>query len=126
MKRIIAVLAGLFIGFSALAQADLVGNKSSKLYFPDSCSVVKLIKKDNIVNFKTEAQAKAAGYTASSKCQSQDDLPAYFGNKSSKLFFPVGCSVVAEIKDENKVGFNTQADALSAGYKLSSKCPATK
>ncbi len=122
-KLILAVLGVLVIGFSGLVQADVVGNKSSKLFFPPDCSYAKLIKKENQVTFKSPADAVAAGYAASSKCQSTAvDTVAFVGNKSSKLFFPANCSYVKLIKDDNKVSFKSSADAVAAGYKASSKC----
>lgn len=125
MNKLVTALAGvLVLGFTGIAHADFVGNKDSKFFFPDTCSYVKLIKKDNVVNFKTAADATAAGYKASSKCKS--DAPAatvtFVGNKSSKLFFPANCPVIKLIKADNKVVFNSAADAVAAGYKASSKC----
>lgn len=124
MKRLMLAVTGLVIfSFTGLAHADFVGNKDSKFFFPENCSYVKLIKKENIVNFKTSADAVAAGYKASTKCKSDASTPpAFVGNKSSKLFFPADCSYVKLIKDENKVTFNSSAEALAAGYKASSKC----
>ena len=124
MKKLMVAVTGLFIlSFAGLAQADFVGNKSSKFFFPDNCSYVKLIKKENIVNFKTPAEAAAAGYKASSKCNAgKPDAAAFIGNKSSKLFFSADCSYVKLIKDDNKVSFKSSSDAIAAGYKASSKC----
>jgi methylphosphotriester-DNA--protein-cysteine methyltransferase len=128
MKKVFLTLVGvLVIGFAGVSHADFVGNKSSKLFFPDTCSYVKLIKKDNVVNFKTSADAVAAGFKASSKCQADtSDAVVFVGNKSSKLFFKADCSYVKLIKDENKVSFKTSADALAAGFKASSKCSDSK
>jgi len=124
MKKLVsAVLGMLVLGFTSVVHADFVGNKDSKFFFPDNCSYVKLIKKGNQVSFKTAADAIAAGYKASSKCKSDAiTAPAFVGNKSSKLFFPADCSFVKLIKDDNKVTFNSTADAIAAGYKASSKC----
>ncbi len=124
MNKLVTVLVGaLVLGFTGAAHADFVGNKDSKFFFPDTCSYVKLIKKDNVVNFKTAADAVAAGYKASSKCKPDAASTVTFvGNKSSKLFFPSNCSVVKLIKDDNKVSFGSAADAVAAGYKASSKC----
>ena len=123
MKKLLLVLGTLILGFNGLVVADVVGNKDSKFFFPSDCSYVKLIKKDNIVTFKTPADAIAAGYKASSKCQATgSDKVSFVGNKSSKLFFPSDCSYVKMIKDENKVTFKSTADAIAAGYKASSKC----
>ena len=123
MKKLILVLGVVILGFSGVVQADVIGNKDSKFFFPADCSYVKLIKKDNIVTFKTAADALAAGYKASSKCQAAAmDTTSFVGNKTSKLFFPSDCSYVKMIKGENKVTFKSSADALAAGYKASSKC----
>ncbi|MFI5205809.1 MAG: Ada metal-binding domain-containing protein [Candidatus Paceibacterales bacterium] len=122
-KLMLAVAGVLLLGFTGSVHADVIGNKDSKFFFPENCSYVKLIKKANVVTFKTAADAVAAGYKASSKCKSADSVTMTFvGNKSSKLFFPANCSYVKLIKVENKVVFNTFADALAAGYKASSKC----
>ena len=128
MKKLMAVITGLFVlGLTGLAQADFVGNKASKFFFPDSCSYVKLIKKENTVTFKTSAEAQAAGYKPSSKCKADvPDTAVFTGNKSSKLFFPADCSYAKLIKDENKVPFTDAKSALAAGYKLSSKCSDSK
>jgi methylphosphotriester-DNA--protein-cysteine methyltransferase len=123
MKRIGLLTGALVLSFSVLSQAAFVGNKTSKLFFPDTCSYVKLIKKDNVVNFKTAADALAAGYKASSKCEGDVSTPAFVGNKSSKLFFPSSCSYVKFIKQTNLVTFNSAAEATAAGYKASDKCP---
>lgn len=128
MKKLMVVVVGLLVlSFIGPAHAGYVGNKDSKFFFPDTCSYAKLIKKDNVVNFKTAADAIAAGYKASSKCQEDAAAAgAFVGNKSSMLFFPADCSVVKLIKDDNKVTFKTSADALAAGFKASSKCSDTK
>jgi len=128
MQKLTQVLVGLvFLSFTGLAHADFVGNKSSKFFFPDTCSYVKMIKADNKVVFKTSADAVAAGYKLSSKCKADDSAKVSFvGNKSSKLFFPADCSYVKLIKDENKVSFSSSADALAAGFKASTKCTDAK
>ena len=93
MKKLILVLGVVILGFNGVVQADVIGNKDSKFFFPADCSYVKLIKKDNIVTFKTAADAVAAGYKASSKCKAAAmDTTSFVGNKSSKLFFPSDCS----------------------------------
>jgi methylphosphotriester-DNA--protein-cysteine methyltransferase len=125
MKKSIAIITGLFIlVFTGLAHADFIGNKSSKFFFPDTCSYAKKVKKVNVVKFKTAADAVAAGYKLSSKCQSEAPVAMFIGNKDSKLFFPANCGIVKLIKDANKVDFTSAADATAAGYKASSKCTA--
>ena len=86
-----------------------------------------MIKKENVVNFKTAADAMAAGFKASSKCKPAEELAMpVVANKSSKLFFPPDCSVVKMIKDDNKVTFKSSAEAIAAGYKASTKCSEDK
>lgn len=44
----------------------IVASKSGTKYYYESCSEVNRIKKENLVYFKSEAEAKANGYDASS------------------------------------------------------------
>ena len=117
-------MAGLFVlSFTGLVHADYIGNKDSKFFFPENCSYVKMIKKDHRIVFKTSKEAMRAGYKISSKCKDvEPEVIVFVGNRSSKMYFPANCSYVKMIKDENKVTFRSDKEALAAGYKVSSKC----
>ncbi len=123
-KSIAAAIVGLFIlSLTGPAQADYIGNRDSKYFFPENCSYVKMIKKDHRVFFRTSKEALAAGFKMSSKCKDVNpEVVMFVGNKSSKMYFPVNCSYVKMIKDENKIDFKSSREALTAGYTMSSKC----
>ena len=47
---------------------------------------------------------------------------AYVASKNGKKYYPASCSVVSNIKQENRVYFATEAAAIAAGYSLSATC----
>lgn len=49
-------------------------------------------------------------------------LPAYIGNKNSKVFHKNTCGSVPEIISKNMVDFNTREEAEKAGYKPCGSC----
>ncbi len=49
-------------------------------------------------------------------------LPAYIGNKNSKVLHKPTCGSVSEMTDKNKVSFNTREEAEKAGYKPCGSC----
>jgi len=46
----------------------------------------------------------------------------YFASSRGKKYYPVGCSAGDSLKQENRIYFETSADAEKAGYTLSSSC----
>ena len=80
-----AVVVGLsMLGFTGLAHADFVGNKDSKIFHSDDCSMVKQMKDSNKVVFKTAAEATKAGYTACKKCNAEN-AKAMKSDKADKM-----------------------------------------
>ncbi len=59
--------------------------------------------------FSTEAYANTAGKN-------------FFASSKGSKYYPLGCSAGNNIKQENKIYFNTREDAEGAGYELSSAC----
>lgn len=47
---------------------------------------------------------------------------AYFASKIGKKYYSIGCSGGKSIKQENRIYFNTEAEAQAAGYEKSSTC----
>ena len=47
---------------------------------------------------------------------------AYVASKNGTKYYPVGCSGVNRIKEENKVYFTTIKEAVSAGYGPAANC----
>jgi methylphosphotriester-DNA--protein-cysteine methyltransferase len=121
MKKLFAILAGvLCLGWVSVAQADFVGNKDSKVFHSEQCYLIKSMKAENKITFKTAADALKEGYTACKKCNPAD--VAFVGNKDSKVYHKPDCRLVAKMKSENVVNFATKDDAEKGGYKACSIC----
>ena len=122
MKKLLATfLAGLFVvAIAGSAYADFVGNKTSKTFHTEDCPVVKLMKAENKVVFKTAEEALKAGYTACQKCNPAD--LSLVGNKSSLTYHKSTCRLVASMKPENKIALKSVDEATKAGYKPCAIC----
>lgn len=59
--------------------------------------------------------------TSSYESKSISDY-AYIGNANSKKFHKASCSSVRDMKDYNKVGFDSRSEAISAGYDPCKRC----
>ena len=46
----------------------------------------------------------------------------FFASSKGKNYYPLGCSAGKSLKLENRVYFNSSAEAEKAGYKLSGSC----
>ena len=47
---------------------------------------------------------------------------AFFASSRGTKYYPLGCSAGQNIKQENRIYFNTAEEAEKAGYSLSSSC----
>jgi predicted membrane protein len=47
---------------------------------------------------------------------------SFVASKQGKKYFPVDCGTAKAIKEENKVYFGSEAEAVSAGYERSLTC----
>ena len=125
-NKLVAAVVGIFVlGFGGFAHADFVGNKDSKIFHNEACPMVKMMKADNKVAFKTADEAVKIGYTACKKCALKDKAAAkamFVGNKGSMMYHKATCSMVVKIKEDNVEGFATEEEAEKAGYKACSKC----
>ena len=59
--------------------------------------------------------------TSSSGSRSYSDY-AYIGNANSRKFHKSSCSSVRDMKDYNKVGFDSRSEAIDAGYQPCKRC----
>lgn len=59
--------------------------------------------------------------TSSYESKSISDY-AYIGNANSKKFHKASCSSVRDMKDYNKVGFDSRSEAIDAGYDPCKRC----
>lgn len=46
----------------------------------------------------------------------------FFASKNGTVFYPLACPSGDRIADENRVYFETEKEALEAGYKVSARC----
>lgn len=75
-------------------------------------------------NFGTSGAAqKVAPVRSSSSSGSRDysDSP-YIGNANSRKFHKSSCSSVRDMRDYNKVGFDSRSEAINAGYEPCKRC----
>ncbi len=125
-KLIAAIVGVLVLGFTGLAQADFVGNKDSKTFHSDQCHMVKMMKDENKIVFKTSEEAEKAGYAFCKKCAMHGDKAmskaAFVGNKNSMMFHKSDCPMAEKMKAENLANFATKEEAEKAGYKACAKC----
>jgi|SRR3989344_5033544 len=54
--------------------------------------------------------------------KSTNDGKNFFASSRGSKYYPLGCAAGKNIKQENRVYFNTRGEAESAGYELSSSC----
>lgn len=50
------------------------------------------------------------------------DLSQFVASRNSDIFYPIDCSSANNIKEENKVYFETRQEAIKNGFRASSNC----
>ena len=72
-------------------------------------------------NLTFETQKNAA--TTEQADEVEDEVEAeYIGNKNSKKLHYAYCSSVDDMKESNKVAFDSREDAISQGYEPCKRC----
>ena len=51
------------------AEAMVIGDQQTKLYYPSDCSAVSVVKESNRIKFKDKDEAEKAGYKLAKDCQ---------------------------------------------------------
>ena len=49
-------------------EISYVGDKQSKMYYPEACDGAKQVKAENLVKFSSKSEAKKAGYKLDKSC----------------------------------------------------------
>jgi len=100
------------------------GDQSTKKYYSIECSEPTKINESNLQGFKTPAAAEKAGVTKGETCSALPPSRAFqfFGDKSTKSFFPILCTGNVTIASDDWITFETKSDAEKAGYKIAA-CP---
>ncbi len=57
-----------------------------------------------------------------SEKKSNNGQGSYFASKKGKKYYSIGCSAGKTIKQENRIYFQSSAEAEKAGYTISSSC----
>jgi hypothetical protein len=139
MNHALKIFFILVFAFAALSQTpspsptpdirEVFGNTFKKIYFVGDCYERWAIPKTLYVNFSSEEEAKNQGFTKSEYCRIVKDTPKtdyirieFFGDSETKLFYPLQCAENMNIKDKNRIAFQSKVDAETKGYKLSDKC----
>lgn len=91
-------------------------------YFPANCAAREGVKEANRVEFKSEAEARAAGYRLDVRCFPPENNVPVRGNKTTNVFLFPHCPGYKKIPEEAQVEFKNQAEAKAAGYKLDGYC----
>lgn len=75
-------------------------------------------------NFGTSGAARKVVQERSSSSSGSRSIYdyAYIGNANSKKFHKSSCSSVRDMKDYNKVGFDSRSEAIDAGYDPCKRC----
>jgi hypothetical protein len=115
-KDVLVVLIVILVGLGSfeLGRLSMGTNSSSgiKIEYPE---------------LSTSQAANAEIAATSQKTSAPQPKPKvaveiYFASKRGHKYYPAGCAAGKTIKMENRVYFDTRAQAEAAGYELSSSC----
>lgn len=126
-KTVVVVLAAVVVCSFCLAgegdEAKFIGCKTSKVYHKPDCSSVKRMKPENKVTFKSEEEAKEAGYEPCKRCVVVGAKEGKFvGSKEANVYHTPECPAVKKISKENKVYFQSEEEAKEAKFAPCKKC----
>lgn len=87
MKTALKLFTLIIFLFSVSLSAQVIGSKVAKKYHTKECTAAKKISQDNLVEFKSIEEAKAAGYTACKICSPgvQKELKAVKEKKAKEV-----------------------------------------
>lgn len=111
---ILVGLASFMLGRLSVKENTSSGVKIESLdqttgqYIDQTASVIEGAKSITNKNISTEIQSTGTGN--------------YFASNRGSKYYTIGCSAGKSIKMENRVYFNTNEEAESAGYELSTSC----
>jgi len=73
----------------------------------------------------TESRAVAVSDSValvSTSTSTPSGVGSFVASKQGKKYFPMDCGTAKSIKDENKVYFGSESEAIGAGYERSKTC----
>ena len=116
-KGILTALIVILVGFASFGLGRLSKNNQNSgieiEYLNQTTSqttnqeanVISSLEKESKTIFETTTTGKA-----------------FFASNRGKKYYSIGCSGGKTIKQENRIYFNTEAEAISAGYSKSTSC----
>lgn len=127
LRMVVVVLAAVVVCSVCLAgegdEAAFIGCKTSKVYHKPDCASVKKIKPENKISFKSEDEAKEAGYEPCKRCVVVSAKEGKFvGSKEANVYHKPDCPAVKKISKDNKVYFQSEEEAKEAGFAPCKKC----
>jgi hypothetical protein len=76
-----------------------------------------------IIDETAEQTVVARREAKENEADEEDSPQEILGDRKTRLYYPVGCQAVKEVKDADRITFSTVADAEQAGYKAAKNCP---
>lgn len=112
----------LVLLLSVSLSAQIVGSKAAKKYHTKDCAAVKKITAENLVEFKSVEEAKAAGYTACKICKPgmEKELKAVKEKKVKEAKTEADVTKKAalkDIKEAKKKAVDTKTEAVKDAKK---------
>ncbi len=118
-RDVVTILIIVFVAIGSFLLGSLSGQEragNAPIVFADSLAPYKL---DRAIDTAPKQQNKSTS-SQPSPYQGEGAAHAFMASKNGTKYYPDGCS--NRILDENKVFFDTAAQAEAAGYTLSSTC----
>ena len=118
-KDILTVLIVILVGLGSFELGRLSKENTS------NSLKIEYNGKESDLTASALNSAGSAIFAPKSTQNSQNQASAsgdYFASKRGKKYYPVNCSAGKSIKVENRIYFETSADAEKAGYTLSGSC----
>ncbi|MBU4338135.1 hypothetical protein KKB43_00115 [Patescibacteria group bacterium] len=102
----------LLIGFALVAFLSYGAGKLSVAYRPQTPIIFKDVPDCSVLKASGDATTVGSSDIAITTAQGK-----IIGNKNSKIYHTPGSASYNKINEENRVYFNTEADAQKAGYR---------
>ena len=111
-RDLVTILIIVFVAIGSFLLGSLSGQERA--------GNAPIVFADSLAPYKLDHAIDTAPKQTSQITTSPSKTGAFMASKNGTKYYPDGCS--NRILDENKVFFNTTAEAESAGYTLSSTC----
>ena len=126
-KDILVVFIVILVGLGSFELGRLSKENTSsgvKIEYPDQQANVISATESNQINSNFAENSVNNDTVKNSKISSTTTLvnKNFFASKRGKKYYSLGCSAGKSIKQDNRVYFSSEADAVKAGFEKSSSC----